>query len=664
MKTSFVPRILQHALLAASSLAFVALTACSGGGGGGSTTPPPPATPQVAKLSIATVADTTTNQPKNSVKTDNSDSLHVVVTALDANNVAVKDAVVQFSSGSGEIQATTTTTDATGKISAKFSTGLSAESKFNRTETISVVAPATNVKALVPVDIVGTTLTMKLATGSSTSVPSGGNAGVVVSVRDAGGKAITNAAVSISSTGTGSVTSNNTVNTDANGDASLSVTGANAGATTVVAKAAGASGSLDLTVTGGTGGFAFTQPASNTIIAIGSETEVAVAVPGAGAQTTVVFAASTGAWKNTDGTWTNKSVISVPVVGGAAKATFKSAASGAVTIDAYRADQVSSRANLTLAVGTGNTNNATVVLQASPASVAVSTDTKKNSVLLSARVTDPAGNPVLNAPVSFSIVKSTSSGESVGPTIAFTDATGVATTTFTSGSQPGKVTLNADIVGGVGVKAGPVDIDVGGQAASIGFAQDTKLAVKDIDPNYYLAMSVHVVDGKGNPVPGAKVTLSVNPIYFSTGSGCAITNNYITEWPSEKAFLKSLGLDLSLNGEKDPVTGAVTSPGLWRGVKYDLGAASDVPDAFPGQLTPTNGNVGSVPGEVVTESDGKVNFTYSYPKSSALWHVVRISARTMVAGSEATTNYVFRLSALESDVKPCRIPDSPYTPPK
>ncbi|WP_137936450.1 Ig-like domain-containing protein [Chitinivorax sp. B] len=641
MKTSFVPRIMQRALLAATSLAFVALTACSGGGGGGSTTPPTPTGPQVAKLSVVTIADANSTQPKNSVKTDNSDRVTVAVTALDANNVAVKDAVVSFSSAGGELQAAASVTDAQGKITAQFSAGISAESKVNHTETITVTS-GNGITSLVPIDVTGTTVTAKLAPGSSSSVATGATVNISVVLKDAGGNPINGVPVSVSSTGSGSVGAGSAVSTDKNGEALLPVVGQSVGATTLITSAAGASASLDLTVTPGTGGVSFAEPANNSLLAVAEERNVRVSVPTT--TTKVVLATTLGTWKAN-----GKNTITIDAVGGVANATFSSANAGVATVDAYDLSAPSSRATLTLNIGTSNTTGSVVTLQASPAAVAVSSDQKKNSITLSARVVDPSNNPVINAPVSFRLETSTSSGEVVGPTVAFTNAAGVATSSFTSGTQPGKVIVKAGIVDGVGVTEGSATIDVGGQAATIGLAQDTKLQVKDNDPNYYLAMSAYVVDIKGNPVPGATVTLSVNPIYFSTGISCSVTGTYTTEWPEEEPFLVSQGLSLS-------------RAGVWRGISFG-GATktADRSDAFPTTLQPTNGNAGTVPAEVVTGADGKVNFTYSYPKSSAFWHVVRVSARTFVAGTEARTNYIFRLAAVKEDVAPnCAIADSPY----
>ena len=109
---------------------------------------------------------------------------------------------------------------------------------------------------------------------------------------------------------------------------------------------------------------------------------------------------------------------------------------------------------------------------------------------------------------------------------------------------------------------------------------------------------------------------------------------------------------------------APSSGGKWSallGSTYVRESSLDSTDKYPTSIQPSSAIVGSVPATVTTGADGKVAFTYVYPKSSAIWHVVRVRARTAVSGTEAINDKVFRLQAVKEDVTPdCRLPASPY----
>jgi hypothetical protein len=63
---------------------------------------------------------------------------------------------------------------------------------------------------------------------------------------------------------------------------------------------------------------------------------------------------------------------------------------------------------------------------------------------------------------------------------------------------------------------------------------------------------------------------------------------------------------------------------------------------------------------LTTDANGVATFNLTYGKTSAIWIVTRIRARTVVQGTEAVSEIQFRLPAIQPDVQPCRLPDSPY----
>jgi hypothetical protein len=637
------------------SLLLGVLSACSGtASDSGGTTPPPTVSSTVAKLSVLTLSDATSNTAKSSVNSDNSDSVTIVATALDSNNVAVPDAAIVFSSDMGELLVQASKTDSSGKIQATFRAGTGNANKANRTEDVSVKS-SSGITSIAPIKVTGTTLSAKLAQGSGNTVAAGGTSVLTFLLKDSGGVAIANQGIALSASGTGAVGfSAASVVTDQNGSASVTVTGQSSGAVTISASALGAKASLDMTVTAGASAFGITSPANNSNLGIGVQQQVLVNAPGGATQ--VVFAVSQGTWVES-----GTNVYTATVNNGQAMATFVATKSGVSTIDAYNKNKTSERASLALNIGATDASNGRVILQVSPATVTVSNGENKNSTTLVAKVLNGAGDPVFNAPVMFSISKPSGSGESVGPTVVFSDAAGEAKTSFVSGTAVGKVTVAATVIGASPITPGEATVDVGGQAVSIGLGTDSEIVLKPQDANYYLAMTVFVTDTLGNAVNGALVNLSVQPIYFSRGESCSVEQvdvggvaydlSFVTENTAETDYLSTLGLAPSGAGKWSALIGST----------YVRMASADATDKYSGSIQPSAANAGSVPATVTTGVDGKATFTYVYPKSSALWHVVRIRARSTVAGTEAINDKVFRLLPVKDDVSPtCRLPASPY----
>lgn len=296
-------------------------------------------------------------------------------------------------------------------------------------------------------------------------------------------------------------------------------------------------------------------------------------------------------------------------------------------------------------------------------------------------------------------------------------------TTFTSGSQSsgaGGVMVHA-LVNGTAVETGVVPsgsdakILIGGSAGSIAFGMETHLGLTAGDTAYTLPMSVIVTDAGGNPVPGATVNLSAWPIGWSTGYSCAIniaggvsgTGNVangssdvtnilgFSAIGKEGQFVSGGGFPSgtivvsvssatsftaskpsAIDGTNVPISLGQLSTYLNEDINENLfldsgedglrtyyygggSAGAGTPDSL---ITPVNAAAGSIPGTVITDSTGLASFTLTYPKTSAIWIVDRIRARTVVQGSETASEIQFPLAPLESDVTPvCRLGDSPYT---
>jgi len=320
---------------------------------------------------------------------------------------------------------------------------------------------------------------------------------------------------------------------------------------------------------------------------------------------------------------------------------------------------------------------------------------------LVATVTDITGQPVGNAAVAFSILNPTGGGETVSPVVAYTAATagggytlGQAVTSFTSGSLTsgaGGVQIRATVLGAGGACPGatcvateaniPValnvapsgndaSINIGGTAGSVAFGSATVLGVNATATNYIQAMSVLVADSSGAPIRNAVVNLSLWPIAWSTGVFCnpdpdgMVFDSAATVAPFYKAG----------NGgtfwNEDANENLVLDPGEDGTRKRYADNVVMTSSAGDTRITPANSSEGTLtstnpldaPGTVTTNTSGVGTFNLEYGKNSAIWTVVRVRAKTTVAGTDAVGEIQFRLRPLETDANltVCKLPDSPY----
>ena len=607
----------------------------------------------------------------SSVPSDNTASTTITVTALSAANAALPNIVVTLSTDTGVLSSPTVTTDNTGTATFTFSSGTA--SLANRTATITATAGAT---AQIPIQILGSTLSLFSATGSS--VPSDGTAPVTVTfiAKNAQGTPLVGTAYTASwaSTNGGVVALSPTSGvTDSNGKFSISVTGSAVGTATINATAAGSTASATITISLAAGTFAISQtttnPGGTNIITLNPTTvpmyttdtlQVMVAAPLPTAS--VDFITTSGNWNNV----ANQTSLNVAVGNcgaGLACATLYSPPAGTTNVQVQDPANTTLTDSLTVSV-TAKTPYA-ITLQASPTLVKKGTGVAS----LIATVVDASGAPVGNAPVAFSMSNTTGGGESVSPVLAYTAAIagggvslGQAVATFTAGSLSSTaagVQIRATVLGtAVATEANlptPVDVTpsgndaavvVGGTAGSIAFGIATKIVELNTS-TYQLPMSVLVSDVNGNPVVGQTVTLSAWPIAWATGTQapCTVDTDTATTGTFYNEDLnENLIMDASEDGyRKYTATGTTVGGGT-----------------IDGSLTPVNSAAGALPSSVVTDVNGVATFNLTYLKTSAIWTWDRIRASAVVQGSEAVSQTIFELPALRSDVTPICLLQSPY----
>ncbi|MBW2310538.1 MAG: Ig-like domain-containing protein [Deltaproteobacteria bacterium] len=179
-----------------------------------------------------------------------------------------------------------------------------------------------------------------------------------------------------------------------------------------------------------------------------------------------------------------------------------------------------------------------------------------------------------------------------------------------------------------------VQIVIGGTAGSVMIGLGSTILSTNNDTTYEKPMSIIVADSNGNPVQGATVSLSVWPIYYSTG--------YWDE--PEPGECTQVITGFSPYNNEDSNKNLILDPGE--------DANGD------GQLTPPSSAAGTVPATLTTDENGVVNFSLIYSKSSAAWIADEVTASTLVLGTETQSTYIFGLGWLEGEE--CSLPHSPY----
>lgn len=649
--------------------ALAALSGCSDNTSVTGTT-----TPTTTAASLQLSASPTT------VKSDNSTTTTITVTAVDAGSALVPNTKVTMSADTGNLSSGSVTTGSTGTITLTFSSG--AASKVNRTATITATVTGSSITAQIPVQIVGSTVTVNPTTAT---LPDDGTSPVTLTItaKDAAGNTVPNAAVTLSKTGTGNVTlTPSSPTTDANGQLSVIVAGAAGGAGTVTVSvvALGVTATSTLTVSPSVSTFAIDQQtlngtliANNTLTAMSIGNSLAVRVNAPAPTTSVVFATTIGLWNGT------AAVVTVPVVAGKATATLTTTGAGVDNIQVFDSATPTTSDSLTVTMTAAASTANSITLQASPSVVSKSTGTTTGYSTLTASVKDINGYPVGGAPVSFEILNPTGGGETVSPVVVFSATTtagglalGEAPTTFASGSLSSGATgvqIRASVVGtAVQTEANlptPVNatasgndaaVIIGGTAGSVAFGQATSLT--DQGPAstiYVLPMSVLVADSNGSPAPlGTVVNISAWPIAWNTGAACTVdpdvapTGTFRNEDRNE-----NLNLDAGEDGNRTYYKSGLTEAG------GTIDGLITPPNSAGGTVVSTNS--ADLPGTATTNSSGTATFNLTYSKASAFRITTRIRAKTVVQGSDAVGEVSFRLPASISDVgPPCLLPNLPY----
>lgn len=613
---------------------------------------------------------------QTSVLSNNADSATITATVI-KDNVPLEDVTVYFSSNGGLMSKGSAITTFEGKAEIDFTSGPDAQN-----EIINITATAPGVSDQIPVQITGNKITLS---SDQSNIGVGVDASITLSLKNAVPLGIANKIVTLTLEETPETAGNAvltplpaTVTTDVYGTAQISVTGLNPGIAIIKASGMGALGALSVVVTAPEDVFEITAPTTAEAeegLGTDETVDVVVNVPlsgGAPSMANVTFVTTVGCFGNVGpgcgaGGTSSKTVAVVQdtPTSASATATLSSDEAGTTTIEVRDAINFDTYDTLQLDFYAPPSEAYQISLSATPTVVAPSPGETKNSISLTATVTNQFDQVVGDAIVNFTISNNpVGGGEQISPASVKTDSSGVASTTFYSGtlsSDGGGLTIQAVIDPYDPItnpeKADTVDVIIGGTAGSIEIGLSNKISSNAENTKYMVDITAQLTDANGNPVPDQIITLNLWPTHYLLGyenvydtvtKSCYVYN----DWPQCSVIIDQPNEDLNKN--------LVLDPGEDTGSYFDwiAGERVMIGDTY---LTPHNSAAGSIPATVVTDVDGFATFQHTYLKQNALWVRVRLTASVNVLGTEtqASKSWVLRADKGEMGSQ-CDLFNSPY----
>jgi hypothetical protein len=581
--------------------AAAVLAACSGSentivGQGGNNGGLPPV--DVASLTLLT------SNPQ--ILSDGANPATITALVRDANNNVVSGVPVLFSASSGSlVLSNPITTDDTGIVTATLSTG---GDPTNRTITVSATADA--VGSSIDVNVIGTQLDLN----GPQSLPVG-SSGITYNVvlTNAGGDGIPGQQVTITSS-SNNLISQTPLITDADGQASFTLTANTGGADTLTATALGQDAILTVNVSADV--FAFTTPDPATEIPLSTAQTVTVNWQDAAGP----IVGDTVTFTTTRGTLVPANGVATTDASGNATVTVSSTNAGTAVLTATNSLNTST----TRTVAFVATVPATLELQADPFTVPTS-----GQSTITAIVRDPNGNLVKGATVSFSLTDSTNGQLSVAQ--AVTNSQGRAQTFYTASSTTSSVDgvrIDAVVVGAPSV-TDAVFLTVGQRELFFSIGTGNTI----FEPNstqYRKEWVIQVTDANGNGVANVSLTTTIlSERYFE---GTREWNDVASAWQTIYTAT-CLDEDADRNGILDLINEDANGNG-----RIEAGNIATVT---------AQGSAGTT---VTTDSNGFVLLDVYYAQEYALWVEVTLEAKTAVNGTEFAERTTFLLPISADDV--------------
>ena len=539
-----------------------------------------------------------------------SDDIELIALIKNEQSVLMEGVEVNFSASNEagvELQLTQSTTTADGTARALVSTQNDAS---NRTVTLTAQTGA--LVETVDILITGTEVTIN----GANSVILNDTAEYTLRVQDSDGVAIVNQTILLEAAN-GSL-SETSVNTGADGQATITYTATTSGEDTITASSLNASVEFELEVQQDEFSFVVLPDEE---ISLNEAATISVqwlqdGSPAVG--NNVIFSASRGA------------------IIGAALVTTDAEGIASISIESDNAGFAS-----ITATGTESGNESTVNAVAQVEFIAVEPFTliadatpdligpDGQTSTITAVVRDPSGNLVKNTVVNFN-VDDVSTG-SISPSQSTTDSSGIASTVFTSGapSSEDAVIIRASVASDETI-TDEVYMTVGDRAFDISIGTGNEIEEPD-STTYLKRFAVFVSDSAGQPVSGVELTASGTPVKYSE-NGTYFKG--FSEWDEDESIHVLYVTATCLNEDID-------GDGI-----LDTGEDNNS-DGF---LTP--GIVGTLTfaDTSVTDENGQAELEYRYPASYGGWYNIVITIFGQSTGSEASQNHYYSLGISSDDL--------------
>lgn len=543
-----------------------------------------------------------------------SDEVELIALVKNEQSVLMEGIEVSFSAASGdgvELQLTQPETAADGTARAILTSQNNASNR-----TVTITAGAGGLTQTVEITIAGTEVTIN----GASSVILNDSVDYTIRVQDSDGTSILNQNVTLSAVN--GTLSSTTVNTGANGQATVSYTASTSGEDTITATALNAETSFTVQV----------QQDEFNFVNLPTEE-----VPLGQTQTITVQ------WRQDNAPVVGQNVTfsaSRGVIAG--NATVTTDANGQASIDISANNAGISSITASASDGSGNvlvsaltqvefiaTTPHTLIADASPDILGPDGQTST----ISAVVRDVDGNLVKNSVVNFS-VSDVSTGF-VSPSQATTDSKGIATTVFTSGSVSTQdaVVITAFVADDPAIDD-EVVLTVGARAFDISLGTGNELE-EATSTSYLKRFGVFVSDSAGQPVSGVNLTASVAPVKYVNGgeyrTGFWVFDDDASQWVAivnqncETEDVNDNGILDTTPRDEDTNEDGLLTPGLIGTIAFANGAA-------------------------VTDENGYAELEYRYPRSYAIWYDAVISVFGQSTGSEASAKMRYTLSISADDV--------------
>jgi len=616
------------------------VTACGGGGGGGDSLFEDDDGGGGSSGPTVSSVDVISSLPE--VQTGGAP---ITITAIvkGAGNVSLPNTPVQFATDTGTLTDAVAITDDAGVATAMLRSGTD---PTNRIATVTVTAG--DKSGSVTVGIVGT----KIALSGPTTLQLNENATLSAKLTDGAGNPLANVPVTAESRlGNLGTTPGNT---NGQGVVSIDYTAANSGTDTVTVAAAGATSTpLQIIVSGQD--FAFTSPAANSSVPVGTSKKLSVRYRVNGvAQTGVAIR-----FTSTAGKLSPASAVATTNASGVATISISADTASPATVQASLPNGAGSA---TLPIEFVATQPAALVLQVTPTAIAPNAaGSTTNQAQVIARVTDANGNPVKGQTVNFSRDLDPSGGNLSQPS-GVTDSSGQATAQYVSGltsTASNGVVLRAT-VSGTSV-TDTATLTVSQSALFIGLGTGNTISNID-DQTYKKDYTVYVTDANSVAVPNVTLTVKALPTRYSKGSlaynGTVWTASEVSEGSSLVDSLGNLlpGLYVACTSEDRK---------LGDNDARSFNGVLDTGEDVNGNDLLEPGNVISVtPGTLRTDSNGRATLSLIYAESYAPWVEIRLQVQAVVSGTASTTESIFFVRGSAADFSSERIPpagvDSPF----